>query len=94
MGTKIESLDGHLNSVLEMLKSRQLVSGNIPILETISNFQVLQGHDIATANDKKMYEELRNNLLEHKLKWGGKEDNEVGGRLTIGRLLDYRNESL
>ena len=63
MGTKIESLDGDLNSCLEMLRKNHLN---------------LRGHDLATAADKKDFEDLRGRILELKqVHWGGKEDDQV-----------------
>merc|ERR1719414_186835 len=70
MGTKIESLDGDLNSCLEMLRKNHLN---------------LRGHDLATAADKKDFEDLRGRILELKqVHWGGKEDDHGNKQGTLG----------
>ena len=61
MGTKLETMDGDLNSALEMLHKEHLCC---------------RGHNISTKEDKKAYDELKDKLLGHNVTWGGTEDNQ------------------
>jgi len=54
MGSKIETQDTDLNSTLKILRK---------------NHTCLRGHDWASNEDKKEYEELRDQLLDNRLKW-------------------------
>ena len=61
IGTKLETMDGDLNSALEMLHKEHLCC---------------RGHNISTKEDKKAYDELKDKLLGHNVTWGGTEDNQ------------------
>ena len=54
MGSKIESLDNDLNATLKILRK---------------NHTCLRGHDWASNDDKREFDELRDQLLENKIKW-------------------------
>ena len=56
MGSKLETQDQDLNSTLKVLRKNHLY---------------LRGHDLSSLADKQEYEELRDQLLENKLKWAG-----------------------
>ena len=56
LGTKLETQDVDLNSTLKVLRKNHLY---------------LRGHDLASQADQKEYEELRDQLLENRLKWAG-----------------------
>ena len=50
-----------------------------PPLPLTALSQLLRGHDIQTKEDLRAFDQLKERLFEMTVKWGGKEDNEVGG---------------
>jgi len=56
MGTKLESQDYDINATLKVLRKNHLC---------------LRGHDLASQADQQEYEELRNQLMENRLRWAG-----------------------